>query len=141
MSEFTSNDIRQNLMSYMGEYESFIDYAPDIYDILCMLLKCNITKDQRQKVCGAITSYIVPNNIFPEELYGPYSYVENIIVGMTVLKEIHMTDIILSEEQYNQLLNAYDKSREVITSEEKQKLLEFYGIREKNQKRLADLFE
>lgn len=142
MIEITSNDIRENLMPYMGEYESFLDCAPDIYDILCMLLKCNISKEERQKVVGAITSFIVPTNILPEKIYGPYNYATNIIIGVTVLSEININTrhTILSDKEWTRLLNAYSNSREIINKDEKQELLKFYGIRGEN-KRLADLFE
>lgn len=81
--------IRENLDSYEGYYDSFIDYGPDLFKLLTDILsEKTIEPKIRLKVCAAIAYYVAPFDIIPETIYGPKGYIDDIYVCTFVLKEI-----------------------------------------------------
>ena len=70
----------ENLESYNGEYASFIDCGPNLFKLLCDLLDQDIEQELRLKLCGAIAYYVVPMDVIPEQIYGPYGYIDDNIV-------------------------------------------------------------
>lgn len=77
-----------NLDSYNGEYAAFIDCGPNLFKLLCNLLDQDIDKEIRCNICGAIAYYVVPMDIIPEQLYGPYGYIDDIYMSVHVLKQV-----------------------------------------------------
>ena len=76
-----SETIKQDLTNYSGEYNSFIDITPCIYERLEQELhKCNTLYD-KHIVCSALGFGTSPLPIMPKEIYGPFHYVTYIVVG------------------------------------------------------------
>lgn len=81
--------IRENLDSYEGDYDPFIDYGPDLFKLLTDILsEKTVDPKIRLKVCAAIAYYVAPFDIIPETIYGPKGYIDDIYVCTFVLKEI-----------------------------------------------------
>ena len=81
--------LRENLDNYRGEYERFVDYAPDIYKLLSDILNDKRLKpDMRQKTCATLGYFVVPFDIIPEQIYGPQGYIDDIFLCSHVLIEI-----------------------------------------------------
>ena len=78
----------ENLETYTGEYESFIDYGPSLFKLLCDLLKCDIDHSLKLPICGAIAYYVTPDDVIPENIYGPYGYIDDIYLSSYVLKMV-----------------------------------------------------
>ena len=78
----------ENLETYSGEYESFIDYGPSLFKTLCDLLNCEIDYSLKLPICGAIAYYVAPDDIISEQLYGPYGYIDDIYLSSYVLKMV-----------------------------------------------------
>lgn len=76
----------ENLDNYNGEYESFINYGPNLFKLLCDLLNCEIDSSLRLPICGAIAYYVTPDDIISEQIYGPYGYIDDIYLASYVLK-------------------------------------------------------
>ena len=92
----------ENLDSYKGKYASFIDYGPDLFNLLCNLLeKVELDKELRRDISSAIAYYVVPMDVVPEQIYGPYGYIDDIYITVYVLRRIG------NEIGYELLLNIY----------------------------------
>lgn len=107
--------LTQNTKDYQGHYEFVIKKAPEIYQLLCNLLKSeSITKETRRKIACAIAYFILPEDVYPECTLGPIGYIDDILLCVHVLREIrseYNIDILLEHWQgdYNILTTILDE--------------------------------
>lgn len=81
--------LRENLDSYRGDYERFVDYGPDLYKLLADILnEKSLPSSLRIKVCAVLGYFVVPFDIIPEQIYGPHGYIDDIFLCSYVLKEV-----------------------------------------------------
>lgn len=81
--------LSDNLESFQGEYASFIDHGPKLFKLLTEILdEKDLTPDLRLKISAAIAYYVVPMDVIPEQIYGPYGYIDDIYITVYVLKKI-----------------------------------------------------
>lgn len=81
--------LRENLDSYRGKYERFVDYGPDLYKLLSDILnEKSLPSEIRIKICAVLGYFVVPFDILPEQIYGPQGYIDDIFLCVYVLKEI-----------------------------------------------------
>ena len=125
----------ENLETYTGEYESFIDYGPVLFKTLCNLLNSEVDYSLRLPICGAIAYYVTPEDIIPENIYGPYGYVDDIYLSAYVLKMIgekHGFAFIeenSSVDDIESVINeCEDKSRELLKDSEIERIIEYIGL-------------
>ena len=125
----------ENLDTYAGEYEGFIDYGPVLFKLLCDLLNSDIDTSLRLPICGAIAYYVTPEDIIPEQEFGPYGYIDDIYLSAHILKivgEKHGYDFIQSNTQTHDIENIIneceDKSLEVLNDDEVKRILDYIGI-------------
>lgn len=84
--------LKENLDKYTGEYDNFIDYGPDLFKLLTEILSNEkVGSNERLKINAAIAYFVVPYDIIPEQIYGPYGYVDDIYLCTYVINEI--TDV------------------------------------------------
>ena len=83
-----SDTLRENLDSFEDDYAPFIDYGPNLFNLLCNLLKQDISKDLKLEVSAAIAYYVLPDDVIPEEIYGPYGYVDDIFISVYTLRKV-----------------------------------------------------
>ena len=125
----------ENLETYSGEYESFIDYGPDLFRTLCELLKSDIDHSLRLPVCGAIAYYVTPDDVIPENVYGPYGYIDDIYLSSYVLRmvaEVHGYGFIQEKSSFSDVKDIIDeceaKSLEMLRDDEIESILEYIGL-------------
>lgn len=125
----------ENLETYAGEYEAFIDYGPALFKLLCSILNCEIDYSLRLPVCGAIGYYVTPEDIIPENIYGPYGYVDDIFISSYVLRmvgEKHGFELIqenTSLDDIEKIINECEsKSRELLSDDEIKSIIEYTGL-------------
>lgn len=126
----------ENLETYEGEYESFIDYGPNLFKLLCDLLKSNIDESLRLPVCGAIAYYVTPDDVIPEQIYGPYGYIDDIYLSSHVLKmvsEVHgygfIQDNCTDGFNVEKIVEECEtKSLEILKDEEAKSILDYIGL-------------
>ena len=124
----------KNLETYTGEYESFIDYGPRLFKLLCDLLNSDIDQSLRLPICGAIAYYVTPDDVIPESIYGPYGYIDDIYLSSYVLKlvaEKHGWELIqdLSTPDIEEVIGECEsKSLEVLNDEEIKSILNYCGL-------------
>ena len=124
----------ENLDNYTGEYESFIDYGPALFKLLCDLLNADIDKSLRLPICGAIAYYVTPEDIIPEQVYGPYGYIDDIYLSSYVLKMVasrHGYEFIQerSSPDIENIINECEaKSLEILNDDEVKSILDYIGL-------------
>ena len=115
-------EMKNNLSQYIGEYESFIDATPYIYEELSKLLqKCN-NKIDELKICKALAFAVSPNVEMGDE-YGPYKYCPHIIVGGLILLQLNIETIDVFD-----IHTCVSKAMEIMKEEELKQLFEFVSI-------------
>lgn len=124
----------KNLETYTGAYESFIDYGPRLFKLLCDLLNSDIDQSLRLPICGAIAYYVTPDDVIPENIYGPYGYIDDIYLSSHVLKmvaENHGWELIqnLSSPDIEEVIvECESKSLEILNDEEIKSILDYCGL-------------
>lgn len=128
--------LSDNLESYEGEYASFIDYGPDLFKLLTDVLnEKSVIQDIRLKISAAIAYYVIPMDVIPEQIYGPYGYIDDIFISVYVIKKV--ASILGYEflEKYwkgNEQLDVvveecYDRSVEVL-EDQTEDILRYVGL-------------
>ena len=123
-----------NLENYPGEYESFIDYGPALFKLLCDLLNSDVDRSLRLPICGAIAYYVTPDDVISEQIYGPYGYIDDIYISSYVLRmvaEKHGYDFIQQYacEDIEDIINECEsKSLEILSVDEIKSIIEYTGL-------------
>ena len=130
--------LQENLDAYEGEYASFIDYGPELFKLLCDILDDKrVNADLRLKISAGISYYVVPMDIIPESIYGPYGYIDDIYLTVYVLKqvvEIHGIELLeqfwQSEENIlNVMTTCFEKSEEILEEDQINDILTYVGLK------------
>ena len=124
----------ENLETYTGEYESFIDYGPQLFKLLCDLLNSDIDASLRLPICGAIAYYVTPEDVIPENIYGPYGYIDDIFISSYVLRmvgEFHGYEFLqeVSNEDIVSIIDECEsKSLEILNEDEIKSIISYVGL-------------
>ncbi|WP_405293928.1 YkvA family protein [Methanobrevibacter sp.] len=125
----------ENLETYTGEYESFIDYGPTLFKVLCNLLNEDIDRSLKLPICGAIAYYVTPEDIIPEQIYGPYGYIDDIYLSSYVLKIVaskhgfeFIQNIAPVPDIEGIILECESKSLEILKDDEIKSILDYIGL-------------
>jgi uncharacterized membrane protein YkvA (DUF1232 family) len=77
--------LKEKISEYEGRHEDLIYLAPDFYSLLTKLLDdARLPEKMRPLVSCAIAYFILPADIIPEEIYGPYGYIDDIFLSALV---------------------------------------------------------
>lgn len=126
-----------NLDAYDGEYASFIDCGPNLFKLMCLLLEQDeITKENRLELSAAIAYYVVPMDVIPEQLYGPYGFIDDIYLATHVLKRIatkhgydYLQTIWAIDSSIEFIINdCFEKSSEILDDEQTDEILKYVGL-------------
>lgn len=125
----------ENLETYTGEYESFIDYGPLLFKLLCNLLNTEIDYNLKLPICGAIAYYVTPEDVIPENIYGPYGYIDDIYLSAYVLRMVgdaHGYEFIQSASPVGDIESIIkeceSKSLEILKDDEIKSIIEYIGL-------------
>ena len=126
----------ENLENFDGEYASFIDCGPNLFKLLCDLLDEDVDKEDRIKINAAISYYVVPMDVIPEEIYGAYGYIDDIFISAYVLKflaEKYSFDFLQEAWDFGNdveevIEDCYEKSLESLTDEQIEAILFYVGL-------------
>ena len=121
--------LKYELDNFQGDFDKFILYIPDFFKLLCGLLDEDFEKEDRRIINSALAYFVVPNDVIPEEIYGPMGYVDDIFVCVKVLKELqdkYGPEILVKlwdcDEELDDVLDySYETSLEIL---KKQNLVE-----------------
>lgn len=124
----------ENLDNYNGEYESFINYGPNLFKLLCDLLNADIDFSLRLPVCGAIAYYVTPDDVISEQTYGPYGYIDDIYLASYVLKMVadrHGYDFLQQNSNFEVepiVKECEMKSLEILNKDEVESIIDYIGL-------------
>lgn len=124
----------ENLDNYNGEYESFINYGPNLFKLLCDLLNCEIDSSLRLPICGAIAYYVTPDDVISEQTYGPYGYIDDIYLASYVLKQVadrHGYDFLQENATFEVepiVKECENKSLEILKDNEIESIIAYIGL-------------
>lgn len=114
-----SDVLRENIYSYGGKYDEFIDYCPDLFKLLTDILDDeNIDSEMRLEICAAIAYFVVPLDVIPEQIYGPIGYIDDIFLCCYVINYVaeslgweRLNEVWQGDEDLQNVLNeCYPKS-------------------------------
>jgi uncharacterized membrane protein YkvA (DUF1232 family) len=128
--------LRDEIKFYEGRHDDLIYLAPDFFRLLTRLLDDpELPVRLRPLIACAIAYFVLPADIIPEELYGPYGYVDDIwlcsYVAEIVRNEVG-DDNILTENWEGEaplmplISEVLEKEKDLIGNE-RQKILWYVG--------------
>ena len=128
----------ENLENYDGEYASFIDCGPNLFKLLCDLLDEDIDRESRLEINAAISYYVVPMDVIPEQIYGPYGYIDDIYITVYVLRNVaekYGYDLLqevwdFPNDVKEVMDDCYEKSFEVLEDDQIESILAYVGLTE-----------
>lgn len=128
--------LRENLDKYRGDYDMIVDYAPDIFRLLSDLLNDDkIEAKTRLMICAALGYFVAPYDILPEEIYGPYGYIDDIFLCSLIIEKIaenlgydHLEGYWKGEENLKSVIRECQKRSKKILGEETEKILAYVGL-------------
>lgn len=93
--------LEEDIAAYEGRHDDLIYQAPALYRLLTRLLDDPLLPGRlRPLVIAAIAYFILPADIIPEDIHGPYGYVDDIFlcafVADRVLREMDSEDILVN---------------------------------------------
>jgi uncharacterized membrane protein YkvA (DUF1232 family) len=93
--------LEEDIRAYEGRHDDLIYQAPALYRLLVRLLDDPLLPSRlRPLLLGAIAYFILPADIIPEDIEGPYGYVDDIFLCAFVADHIRRelgSDDILQE--------------------------------------------
>jgi uncharacterized membrane protein YkvA (DUF1232 family) len=129
--------LEEDIADYEGRHDELIYQAPAFYRLLTRLLDdARLPKRLRPLVLAAIAYFILPVDIIPEELEGPYGYVDDIwlcaYVAERVRREVGGVEILVEnwdgEAPVVGLVEEVLAEEELLSGEEKDQVLTYIGF-------------
>ena len=127
--------LEEDIDFYEGRHDDLIYQAPAFYRLLVNLLDDPILPLKlRPLVLSAVAYFILPADVIPEDLHGPYGYVDDIFLCAFVADQIqeNVGDEILienwdGEAPIIELVEDILESEAELIGEERSKLLRYIG--------------
>jgi uncharacterized membrane protein YkvA (DUF1232 family) len=128
--------LEKDISSYDGEFSQLIHQAPALYKMMTKLLDDrDLPRSMSPLVIAAIAYFILPEDIIPEEKYGPIGYVDDIylcaFVANEVAKESDSSDILARNWDGSVPIDTLvkeilDREKELI-GEKKDRIMQYIG--------------
>ena len=113
--------LKYEINNFEGDFDNFILYIPEFFKLLCDLLEEDILKEEKRIINTALAYFVVPNDVIPEDIYGPMGYVDDIFVCSVVLNVLYKKYKTLIhnhwnyDENFDTVLNTcYNKSFKIL---------------------------
>jgi uncharacterized membrane protein YkvA (DUF1232 family) len=128
--------LEKDISGYDGKFSELISQAPALYRMMTRLLDDrDLPRSMSPLVIAAIAYFILPEDIIPEERYGPAGYVDDIylcaFVANEVMKESGSQDILKrnwdGDVPADRLIKEIlDRERELI-GDKKDRIMQYIG--------------
>lgn len=128
----------ENLNNYKGVYASFIDHAPNLYQLLCDILDTGEVDDYyKLAISAAIAYFVIPRDIIPEQFYDPYGYIDDIFISVYILRDVadeygydFLQNLWRGNENIQEVMDeCYEKSLEILDDEKIQEIINYVGLK------------
>ncbi|HSD56722.1 MAG TPA: DUF1232 domain-containing protein [Methanotrichaceae archaeon] len=81
--------LEEDISGYKGELSDLISNAPALYRLMTRLLDDPaLPKEMSQLVIAAIAYFILPEDVIPEDKYGPRGYVDDLFLCAFVADQV-----------------------------------------------------
>ena len=119
------------------DFDRELLHFPDLIKVLCDLLDDeSVDREARILINIALGYLLVPNDVVPEEIYGPYGYMDDMYVTCFVLGSLKnkYPDLIYKlwngDEQFDKILDlcTYKSEKFLEDKNLKEKLLRYCGL-------------
>jgi len=128
--------LRQEIAVYEGRHDDLLYLAPDFYKLLTRLLDDpRLPPRLRPLIACAVAYFILPADVIPEELHGPYGYIDDIWLCSFVADMVRqeLGDQAILEENWegegpilSLIREVLDKEQDLI-GDERQRILRYTG--------------
>jgi uncharacterized membrane protein YkvA (DUF1232 family) len=127
----------QDLQDSHEDIDKELLYFPELIQLLCDMLDNDIVdKDSRILINAALGYLVVPNDIVPEDVYGPYGYMDDMYVACIVLGKLrdNYPDLInrlwSNDVSFSKVLDdcAYKSEKFLEEKNLKERLLRYCGL-------------
>jgi uncharacterized membrane protein YkvA (DUF1232 family) len=131
--------LKADIAKYEGRHDDFIYLAPEWYRLMTNLLDDpRLPTRLRPLVACAIAYFVMPADVIPEELYGPYGYIDDIFLCAFIAKEVRARakdpDLIPrnwdGEGDVLAIINEVLKKEEEFIGKNRERLLNYTGCAE-----------
>ncbi len=128
--------LEEDIARYEGRHDDLIYQAPALYRLLCSLLDDKrLPARLRPLVSSTVAYFILPADIIPESIHGPYGYVDDIWLcawALDVVRKSVGADDILTENWDGEapllsLISDILKQEEVLIGMTRKKILAYTG--------------
>lgn len=129
--------LQEHVTEYRGEFDDIVLLVPDFFRLLTNLLEdARVSKEARMLINAAIAYFVAPYDVHPEEVYGPFGYLDDLFLCAYVIRELRsllpdevMEDAWEAEFDLKQITDAvYEKSREGL-DEKTDAILKYVGLK------------
>jgi len=126
--------LKEELNNFEGKFPKYILYIPEFFKLLCQLTEEDLTTEEKRKINSALAYFVIPNDVIPEDIYGPVGYVDDIYVCCHVLKDLEnkislkkLSELWEGEEDFEKVLDiSFNESKKEL--EEKDLLKEVLKV-------------
>ena len=81
--------LKKEIMQFHGPIKEYVFYLPSLFKLLTDILNNNkLSADDRKLIFCALGYFVTPDDIIPEEIYGPAGYIDDIFLCSWVLKKL-----------------------------------------------------
>jgi uncharacterized membrane protein YkvA (DUF1232 family) len=128
--------LQQDIARYEGRHDDLIFQAPALYRLLCSLLDDKrLPARLRPLVASAVAYFILPADVIPESIHGPYGYVDDIwlcawaldVVRKSVGADDILTDNWDGEAPLITLLSDILKQEKELIGDARERILAYTG--------------
>jgi len=128
--------LEKDISGYSGKFSPLIVQAPALYRLMTRLLDDrDLPKQMSPLVIAAIAYFILPEDIIPEERYGPAGYVDDIylcaFVANEVMKQSGSVDILNrnwdGDVPADQIIKEILAREKELIGEQKERIMQYIG--------------
>ena len=128
--------LEKDISGYSGKFSQLIAQAPALYRLMTRLLDDrDLPKQMSPLVIAAIAYFILPEDIIPEERYGPAGYVDDIylcaFVANEVMKQSGSLDILNrnwdGDVPADQIVKEILARERELIGEQKERIMQYIG--------------
>jgi uncharacterized membrane protein YkvA (DUF1232 family) len=81
--------LEKDIAAYEGQHDDIIFQAPALYRLLTRILDDpRLPRRMRPSVIASIAYFVLPYDVMPEEIYGPYGYIDDIFLCALVADRV-----------------------------------------------------
>lgn len=128
--------LEQDIAAYEGCHDNLIFQAPALYRLLTSTLNDpRLPGRMRPMVIAAVAYFVLPYDVMPEEIYGPYGYLDDIFLCALVADRVRLeagTDEILKDNwdgagEIAPLIKGILENEKALIGDSRAKILRYLG--------------